>query len=70
MATDGPQGWWRLRQRHVALDLRPVEWTPRVLRQLSGRLGEEYAGKGPKTITRDLNELEKMHLLTESRTGI
>jgi Fic family protein len=61
----------RRRQKHLALDLRPNDWTPRSeLRRVSGRISEEYAGKGTKTITRDINALCEMGLIHVSRQGV
>lgn len=61
----------RRRQKHLALDLPPSNWTPRSeIRRVSGRISEEYAGKGAKTITRDINALREMGLIRESRDGI
>jgi len=61
----------RRRQKHLALDLAPSDWTPRSeIRRVSGRISEEYAGKGAKTITRDINALREMGLIRESRDGI
>ncbi len=52
------------RRRHLALDLatagRPV--APHELRTLTTRLAAAYAGKTPKTVTRDINALLSMGL--------
>ncbi|HAL49313.1 MAG: Fic family protein [SAR202 cluster bacterium] len=52
------------RRRHLALDLssvgRPV--APHELRTLTTRLAAAYAGKTPKTVTRDINALLTMGL--------
>ena len=60
------------RRRHLVLDL-PDNGQPvrrREVRHLSPRLAEAYAGKTDKTITRDLNTLDKMGLITKTRGSI
>lgn len=54
----------KVRQKHLVLDL-PSDEPVLVseVRRLSARMGEEYAGKQQKTVTRDLNELERMELI-------
>lgn len=52
------------RQKHLVLDLPagqdvPVNEIPRI----STRLAEEYAGRGPRAVARDLNELEQTGLI-------
>jgi Fic family protein len=58
------------RQRDLVLAL-PIERVPRnKLRHLSPALAEAYAGKGAKTISRDINALERLGLIERSREGI
>lgn len=55
----------KIRQRHLVLDLNPNEWYHRSkIREVSPRVAAEYVGKESKTITRDLNELERRGLIT------
>jgi Fic family protein len=60
------------RQRHLVLDLStkgsaiPFD----QIRTLSTRTAEAYAGKTRKTVTRDLNELERMNLVEWGKDGI
>lgn len=57
------------RRRDVLLDLPPGVWTRRSeIENLSVKLARAYAGKTKKTLTRDLNELEKLGLL-QCRAG-
>lgn len=52
------------RQKHLVLDLPRDEAVPlSKIRQVSPRIAEEYAGKQTKTITRDLNELQRLGLI-------
>lgn len=61
----------RRRQKHLALDLPSNGPTPRSeLRRVSARIAEEYAGKGTKTITRDINAVREMGLIDVSRAGV
>lgn len=54
----------KIRQRHLVLDLQPGEWYHRSkIRDVSTRVAVEYAGRKSKTITRDLNELERRSLI-------
>jgi len=54
----------KVRQRHLVLDLNPGEWYSRSkIRDVSTRVAVEYAGRESKTITRDLNELERRGLI-------
>ncbi len=60
------------RRRRLVLDISERE-SPvprRDIRLLTPRLAEAYAGKTEKTITRDLNVLERMGMITRSRHGI
>ena len=60
------------RRRHLVLDLserdEPVRRTD--IRLLTPRLAEAYSGKTEKTITRDLNALSRMGLITRTRRTI
>ena len=60
------------RRRHLVLDLseRDEPVRRRDLRLLTPRLAAAYAGKTEKTITRDLNALSEMGLITRTRQGI
>lgn len=61
----------RRRQKHIALDLPPNEPTPRSkIRAISARVAEEYAGKTAKTVSRDLNALAEMGLISRRHAGI
>jgi Fic family protein len=54
----------KTRQRHLVLDLKPNDWYHRSkIREVSPRVAAEYVGKESKTITRDLNELERRGLI-------
>ncbi|UGU31400.1 Fic family protein [Mycolicibacterium smegmatis] len=54
----------KIRQRHLALDMVPMQWySPAEIRNISPRVAADYAGKKSKTITRDLNELEKRNII-------
>lgn len=58
------------RQRKLILHLPLGEWTQRsVIRELTGSLAADYATKGEKAITRDINALEAMELLEKRRRG-
>ena len=60
------------RRRHLVLDLseqdEPVQ--RRHIRHLTPRLAEAYSGKTDKTITRDLNALKRIGLITRTRQTI
>ena len=60
------------RRRHLVLDLsefdEPVR--RRDIRLLTPRLAEAYSGKTDKTITRDLNVLSEMGLITRTKQRI
>lgn len=52
------------RQRHLVLDMQMGKrYTRSELRTVSDRIRFEYEGKGPKTLTRDLRELEARRLI-------
>jgi Fic family protein len=52
-----------IRRRHLVLDM-PKGTTHRAeLTRVSVRVAEEYAGKGPRTLARDLNALRVMRLV-------
>jgi Fic family protein len=57
------------RRKHLVLDL-PAEVTPRKrLARISPRVAAEYARKGEKTLTRDINELVSANLLARAEGG-
>jgi len=57
-----------VRRKHLVLDM-PARPVPKpTIRRVSTRVAEAYAGKTDKTVTRDLNALEEMGLI--SRTGL
>lgn len=59
------------RQRELVLALPPSEWVPRgKLTTLSPLLAEAYATKKSKTVTRDLNVLEKLDLIRRGPAGV
>ena len=60
------------RRRHLALDLseRDGPVRRRDIRLLTPRLAEAYSGKTDKTITRDLNALSEMDLITRTKQSI
>ena len=60
------------RRRHLVLDLSEHEEPVRRrdIRLLTPRLAEAYSGKTDKTITRDLNVLSEMDLITRTRRTI
>jgi Fic family protein len=59
-----------LRQRLVAIALANAGPTPRSkIRLLSPAIAEAYGGKGPKTLSRDLNRLRQMGLIELRRGG-
>lgn len=60
------------RRRRLVLDLseRDESVRRRDIRLLTSRLAEAYAGKTDKTITRDLNALSEMDLITRTKQGI
>ena len=60
------------RRRQLVLDLseRDTPVRRRDIRLLTPRLAAAYSGKTEKTITRDLNTLSEMNLITRTRQGI
>lgn len=59
------------RQRELVLALPPDDWVPRAkLTTIDARLAEAYATKKSKTVTRDLNALEKLELIERSPRGV
>lgn len=61
----------RRRQKHIALDLPVDVWTKSsAVRHVSVRVAEAYAGKTPKTVSRDLNYLASLSLIDRSTKGI
>ncbi|MER2600085.1 MAG: Fic family protein [Caldilineales bacterium] len=61
-----------VRRKHLVLDLsnEPKAVSLTKIRYISPRIAEAYAGKTEKTVTRDINELAKMGLLTKTPKGI
>ncbi|RLT36733.1 MAG: DeoR family transcriptional regulator, partial [Chloroflexi bacterium] len=61
-----------IRRRHLLLDLTAASAPVPVanVRHISPRMAEAYAGKTEKTIQRDLNELERMDLITRLPAGV
>ena len=57
------------RQRHLVLDLPETATPRRRLALASPRVAAEYASKGEKTLTRDVNALLAMELLIRSEGG-
>ncbi len=60
------------RRRHLAFDLSALDapTPPRHVRTLTPRLAEAYLNKTGKTITRDLNVLRNMGLITRMKEGV
>lgn len=59
------------RQRDLVLALKHDSPTPRAqLTTLTPELADAYAGKGSKTVTRDLNALSKLGLIERTSQGI
>jgi Fic family protein len=59
------------RQRDLVLALKHDAYTRRAeLTTLTPELAEAYAGKGSKTVTRDLNALSKLELIERTPKGI
>ena len=59
------------RQRDLVLALKHDGYTRRAqLSSLTPGLTEAYAGKGSKTVTRDLNALSKLGLIERTTQGI
>ena len=61
-----------VRRRNLVLDLseRDGPVRRRDIRLLTPRLAEAYSGKTDKTVTRDLNALRGMDLISRTRRGI
>jgi Fic family protein len=60
----------RKRQRHIALDMDPLTPTPKnKMREASTRVAAEYAGAGPKTVSRDVNALLERNLIIRAGKG-
>lgn len=58
------------RQRHLVLDMPRDRPVPRSrIPEVSARVLLEYAGKESKTVTRDLNELERRNLVVRKKEG-
>lgn len=58
------------RQKHLVLDMPPTQPVPRrALTRVSPRVAADYAGKGEKTLTRDLNALVDMKLILKKPQG-
>jgi hypothetical protein len=59
------------RQRDLVLALKHDAYTRRAqITTLTPELAEAYAGKGSKTVTRDLNALSKLELIERTPKGI
>lgn len=60
-----------IRRRHLVLDLSEANGPKRrvSLPRLTPRLSEAYAGKTGKTLTRDINALVRMNLLSRTPEG-
>lgn len=52
-----------IRRQHLVLDMPEAPVSRRDLRGVSARVMGKYAGKGDKTLTRDLNALQEMGLI-------
>ena len=58
------------RQQRLLHDLDPNNPTPRAnITTITPRIALEYAGKTPKTVTRDLNLLEERELIVRTTGG-
>ncbi|MFD8437425.1 Fic family protein [Streptomyces microflavus] len=58
------------RQRQLVLGL-PAGWTQKSsIRELNPELAVAYASKGDKAVTRDVNALEAMGLITKNKRGV
>lgn len=57
----------KLRQRALVFDLGDATVRKNHIRGVSPRIAEAYAGKTDKTVTRDLNALQNMGLITRMR---
>lgn len=58
------------RQRHLVLDMPRGVVLRKDLRTVSIRVAQEYANTGPKTLTRDINELLRRNLIRRSAKGL
>ncbi|MEU4088955.1 Fic family protein [Streptomyces aureus] len=59
------------RQRLLVLSLPVGDWTPKgSIRELTPQLALAYANKQDKAVTRDVNALESMGLLTKHKRGV
>lgn len=59
------------RQKHLLLDMPTDDWVPTArLREVSGRVANDYAGKTSKTVSRDVNALVKARLLRRGKKGV
>ncbi|MGR6968997.1 DeoR family transcriptional regulator [Streptomyces cynarae] len=59
------------RRKLVALSLQPSKWTSSTeIRHLTPEIAKAYAGLTAKTVSRDLNALENLGLITRTRTGV
>lgn len=66
-----PAGKTRTRQREVVLSLPTSEFTPIAsIPLLTGPLGAMYADRGPRTLSRDVNAIERLGLIVREGTGI
>ena len=61
-----------IRQRHLALDLGMISIPVPLAKitETTPRIAKAYATKSPKTLQRDLAELEKLNLITRTPEGI
>lgn len=70
MMRDEPNGETQRRRRELVLSLPEGVPTKRAeLRRVNGFIAEMYAGKGDKTLTRDINRLAEMRLLRREGGG-
>ncbi|KND30264.1 Fic family protein [Streptomyces stelliscabiei] len=67
---DGSETLACMRQRRLVLDLPWGVMTPTAeIPELTPRLARDYAGKGSRTVPRDVNALANRRLVTKSRNG-
>ena len=67
---DQPSGAAKDRRRELVLSLPIHQETPKKsMRHLTAHLAELYAGKGDRTIARDLNAMENLGLVEERENG-
>ena len=57
------------RQKHLVLDLPLTPTARKNLTHVSPRVAEQYAGRGDKTLSRDINALMAMNLLVKETAG-